>query len=559
MGEYPLVFIFTLGFVFLSILITYLTLNKGQSTSEFYVAGNQVPWVQVGIAMVGSYLSAASFLGVAGDIAIKGVDRIWLAIGFFGGYMALLMLIAGPLRNVGSYTVADALYRRFPDDRIKLIVMVTTLVISTFYLVPQVLGAGLVFELLLGWNFLVTTIGIGVLISLYIIYGGMKATLYNQVVQAIFLWAAMVVIVIAGVFMFFDGSINKIFETAGQIVPPSIAGPNAGAVAASAAAVSAGAAIDPALAAKYGTVIPASATAAFTAVRASMPDAATAMTIGVQTPSTFAQISTVLALVFGTAGLPHILIMFFTVPSASAAKKSVTLCVIALGIFYFCSIFLGFITLILVYPQLIAWIGAGKVGMATNMAVLKVAEMIGGQWLMAISTAGAVAAILSTAAGLMITCASTISHDFYKVYINKEATEAQEINIAKLTTVIMSAIAVLLAYVLKGENVAWLVTLAFGIAASAIFPTMIATLWWKKFTRQAALAGMSTGLGISVIFIVLLLSGVKEVFGLSVVGGPGIFGVTVGILVVVLVSLFTNDYGKDVNGFFALAHKTEKE
>ena len=220
---------------------------------------------------------------------------------------------------------------------------------------------------------------------------------------------------------------------------------------------------------------------------------------------------------------------------------------------------MGFITLILVYPQLMAWMGVGKIGMATNMAVVKVAELIGGQWLMAISTAGAVAAILSTSAGLMITVASSISHDFYKVYINREATEAQEINIAKLTTVVMSTIAIVLAYLLKGENVAWLVTLAFGIAASAIFPTMIGTLWFKRFTRQAALAGMATGLGISTLFIIMLLTGVKEFMGLSVVGGPGVFGVTASILVVIVVSMFTKDTGKDVEGFFALAHKTEKD
>ncbi len=159
----------------------------------------------------------------------------------------------------------------------------------------------------------------------------------------------------------------------------------------------------------------------------------------------------------------------------------------------------------------------------------------------------------------MITVASSISHDFYKVYINREATEAQEINIAKLTTVVMSTIAIVLAYLLKGENVAWLVTLAFGIAASAIFPTMIGTLWFKRFTRQAALAGMATGLGISTLFIIMLLTGVKEFMGLSVVGGPGVFGVTASILVVIVVSMFTKDTGKDVEGFFALAHKTEKD
>jgi cation/acetate symporter len=184
---------------------------------------------------------------------------------------------------------------------------------------------------------------------------------------------------------------------------------------------------------------------------------------------------------------------------------------------------------------------------------------MGGPWLMAIGAAGAVAAILSTAAGLMITAASTISHDLYKVYINRNATEKQELAIAKITTLVMSGIAVVLAVLLKQENVAWLVTLAFGIAASAIFPAMMATLWWKRATRQGLIAGMVTGLVVSVVFIVLLLTGVKSFLGLPTSGGPGIFGVTASVLVLIVVSLLTRDCGKDVEHFFGLAHRTDKD
>lgn len=491
-----------------------------------------------GVAMIGSYLSAASFLGVAGDIAIKGVDRIWLAVGFFGGYMAVLMLIAAPLRNVGRYTVADAIHARFPDRRIKLIVMITTLVISTFYLIPQMLSAGLLFELLLGWDFLFVTIGVGILMCLYIVFGGMKATLYNQVIQAAFLFFAMVFIVVLGLIVYFDASLVKLFESAAGIVPPNVASLNPDIMKSVSGQTSA---------------------QAIQSVRAAMPEAPSAMTIGLQTPSVLAQISTVLALIFGTAGLPHILIMFYTVPSAKAAKRSVNVAIVGLGIFYLCSIFLGFITMALVYPQLVEWMAMGKVGMAVNMAVVKVSEELGGPWLMAIGTAGAVAAVLSTAAGLMITSASTISHDLYKNYINPDATEKQELNIAKITTVVMSAISIIFALILKTENVAWLVTLAFGIAASAIFPVMVSNLWWKRFTRQAAMAGMITGLLVSLFFIILLLSGVKTFLGFSTVGGPGIFGITMSILVVVIVSFFTKDTGDNVEGFFALAHKVQHE
>ncbi len=539
MLNYPLVFVFILFFVAVSIAITWITQKQAKSASDFYVAGRSIPWVQTGIAMVGSYLSAASFLGCAGDISIFGVDRIWLSIGFFGGYMAVLLLIAGPLRNVGSYTVADALHRRFPDDRIKLVVMICTLVISTFYLVPQMLGAGLLFELVMGWNFVLVTILLGILISIYIVFGGMKATIYNQLIQAVFLFFAMVFVTVLAFLVFGEGSFQKMIEVAQQIVPPEIAGKNPAATAAVAAA--------------------GSAKEAITAARTLMPDAPSAMTIGIQTPSLLAQISTVIALVFGTAGLPHILIMFYTVPSARAAKKSVMLCIIALGIFYLCTIFLGFLTMPGIYPKLVGWIAAGKFGIAKNMSVLEAAGVLGGQVLMALAAAGAVAAVLSTAAGLMITAASTISHDLYKVYINKNATEKQELSIAKITTLVMSVVSVAIAVAVKKENVAWLVTLAFGIAASAIFPVMLSSLWWKRLTRQGAMAGMITGLAVSVAFIFMLLVGIKSFLGLPTAGGPGVFGVTCSFLVLILVSLATKDCGKDVEGFFAIAHKPEAE
>lgn len=531
---------FILFFVIASIVITWWTSRSNKSASDFYVAGKGVPWIQVGIAMVGSYLSAASFLGCAGDIGVFGIDSIWLSIGFFGGYMAVLLLIAGPLRNVGSYTVAGALHRRYPDNKVKLVIMVCTVVISTFYLVPQMLGAGLLFEMLLGWNFIAVLIGLGVLMSIYIIFGGMKSTLYNQVIQALFLWVAMVVLVVMAYFTVGHGSFSGILATAGQVVPPIIAGKNPAVVSA---------------------IANLPAEQAIATARQMMPTAESVMSIGVKSNNTLALISTVIALVFGTAGLPHILIMFFTVRSARAAKKSVTFCIAALGIFYLCAILLGFLLFPAIYPKLVSWISQGPtgIGLAKNMAVLEISQMVGGPWLMAIGAAGAVAAILSTAAGLMITVASSISHDLYKVYINPDATEKQEVNIAKITTLLMSAVAVILAIMLKKENIAWLVMLAFSIAASAIFPAMLATLWWKRATRQGIISSILVGLSVSVVFIVMLLVGVKSVFGMPTAGGPGVFGVTASFLMLIMVSLFTKDTGKDPVEFLALAHKPDED
>ncbi|MCK6488972.1 MAG: cation acetate symporter [Planctomycetes bacterium] len=575
-------------FILASIVITWWSSRSTKSASEFYVAGKGVPWVQVGIAMVGSYLSAASFLGCPGDIGVFGIDSIWLSIGFFGGYMALLMLIAGPLRNVGSFTVAGALARRFPDDKLKLAVMVCTIVVSTFYLVPQMLGAGLLFEMLMGWDFLACTIGLGVLMCFYIVFGGMKSTLYNQVIQALFLWAAMVVLTVMAFFLVGGGSLGSIFATADKVVPPDAVSdalvaeyrrdpaaarsrwPKELEAAAAKARTAGEAAVAKAeesafvataykdLAAQVKEQTPEQAIAH---VRARLPEAASAMTIGVKTGDSLAILSTVIALVFGTAGLPHILIMFFTVPSARAAKKSVTLCIVALGIFYLCAIILGFLLFPAIYPKLIGWIsqGGSGVGLAKNMAVLEISQMVGGKWLMAIGAAGAVAAILSTAAGLMITVAGTVSNDLYKVYINTQASEKQELMIARITTVLMSAIAVVLAVMLKKENIAWLVMLGFGIAASAIFPGMLGTLWWRGATRQGVIASIVTGLVVSCVFIVLLLTGVPTFLGLPTSGGPGVFGVTAGFLALFLVSKLTSDYGKDPEAFLALAHKPDAD
>lgn len=538
----PIVIGFILFFVIASIVITWWTSRSTKSASDFYVAGKGVPWAQVGIAMTGSYLSAASFLGCPGDIGVFGIDSIWLSIGFFGGYMAVLLLIAGPLRNIGSYTVAGALFSRFPDDRIKLVVMLCTVVISTFYLVPQMLGAGLLFEMLLNWNFVWVTIGLGILMSIYIIFGGMKATLYNQVIQALFLWGTMVVLVTLAFFTVGDGSFYEILAIADQTVPPLVA------------------AADPAV---VEAIKGLPADQAIATARQMLPEANSAMTIGVKTSSTLAMVSTVIALVFGTAGLPHILIMFFTVPNARAAKKSVALCIVALGIFYLAAIVLGFLLFPGIYPKLVTWISQGPVGvgLAKNMAVLEMSFKVGGTWLMAIGASGAIAAILSTSAGLMITVASSISHDLYKVYINPNATEKQELGIAKITTLLMSSMAVSLAVLLKDQNIAWLVMLAFGIAASAIFPAMLATLWWKRTTRQAIIASILTGLAVSVLFIVLLFSEGPNytILGLPVGGGPGLFGVVTSSLVLILVSITTSDTGKNAEEFLAQAHRPDTD
>ncbi len=344
-----------------SLFISYYHRRSTSSTANFYVAGGGISPRVNGWAMLGDYASAASFLGVAGAVALMGVDGWWLALGFFAAWIVVLLLIASPLKNVGKYTVADLLNARFKgrEKGIRTIAMISTLALCVMYLIPQIVGAGHLFGLLLGWDYLPTVMVTGSLMGVFVILGGMKGTSYNQAIQGAILFGALLFLLVFGVIQMFSGNPIGVINAGNEMVPPLLAAANPDAVA---------------LAASMASAAPGEA---ITAVRALMPDAATAVTPGVGLRSLADNASLVIALFFGVLGLPHILIRFYTVSSAKDARKSAEITIWGLAIFYAAVFFVGLIAMYGLYPQLIALLAEGKRGVSTNMTMPMLGDMMG--------------------------------------------------------------------------------------------------------------------------------------------------------------------------------------
>lgn len=521
--------------ILLSVIISFYHSKSTTSTANFYVAGGGLSPKVNGLAMLGDYASAASFLGVAGAVALAGVDGWWLAIGFFAAWVVVLIAISTPLKNVGKFTVADVLNARYSQNAkaIRTVAMLSTLVLCVMYLVPQIVGAGHLFKLLLGWDYLPTVLVTGSLMAMFVIIGGMKGTSYNQAIQGAILFAAMLFLLVFGVIHLFDGNPVAVVTAAEQMVPVSIAAKDAAAVAAATAAGDPGAAV--------------------AAVRELMPEAASAVTPGVSLRDLANQGSLVLALFLGVLGLPHILIKFYTVSNASEARKSAEITIWGLAIFYAAIFFVGLIAMYALYPDLVKMIADGQVGQAKNMTMPMLGDMLGGQILMGVIAAGAMAAMLSTSAGLLISATSSLAHDLYKGVINPDSTDEQELKFAKMGAFFLAVIAIAMSVWLKEENVAMLVGMCFGIAASTFAPALVFAVWWRGLTSQAVYIGMATGLVLSLLFTFAKFFGAKTMLGLDVLVNPALYSVPAAILVTIIVSKMTKDYG-NTDEFMAQAH-----
>lgn len=519
----------------LSIWISFYHRASTGSTANFYVAGGGISPRVNGLAMLGDYASAASFLGVAGAVALMGVDGWWLAIGFFAAWVVVLLTIASPLKNVGKFTVADVLNARFSEHarKIRTVAMFSTLVLCVMYLVPQIVGAGHLFGLLLGWDYLPTVLVTGSLMALFVIIGGMKGTSYNQAIQGAILFGAMLFLLVFGIIHLFDGNPAGVITAAETMVPAKLAAGNAAAVAAATAAGSPGEAVE--------------------AVRAIMADAPSAVTPGVGLRDFANQASLVIALFFGVLGLPHILIKFYTVANASDARKSAEITIWGLAVFYAAIFFVGLIAMYALYPELLQMIANGEVGKAKNMTMPMLGDMLGGQVLMGVIAAGAMAAMLSTSAGLLISATSSLAHDLYKGVINPDSTDEEELKFAKFGAFFLAIVAIGMSVWLKEENVAMLVGMCFGIAASTFAPALVFAVWWKGLTSQAVVYGMATGLVLSLLFTFSKFFGLKTMLGLDVLVNPALYSVPVAILVTVVVSMMTSDRG-NTEEFMAKAH-----
>ena len=525
-----------IGLVVLSLSVAIYTRRSARTSSEFYVAGQNISWLQNALALTGDYLSAASFLGVAGAIAIFGIDKTWDGLGYFGGYIVLLALLAVPLRKVGKYTTAEILTTRFKGSKsLRFGGMMGAVVISTFYVVPQIVGAGALLQLLMGWNYTFSVVVIGVLVISYVTTGGMRATTYNQIIQGLVLWGAMFIIMILMLGVAFGFNPGEVLSQADQMIPPKLA--------------SGLLANDPSVP-DFSTL---TADQAIAFVSGKLTGENTALTPGTFAPNWMNTMALAAGLVFGTAGLPHVLTRYYTVRRPKDARTSTIGVLLMIGSFYIMTVVVGLGAMYVLYPDLMGFFLGGKASIATNMAVPLLAEHTGGEIMLGIAIGGAFCAILSTVAGLLITIGTTVSHDFYKEVINRKASDRREVLIAKLSIVVMGVVAVGLGLSMANQNVSYLVTLAFGMAASIFFPVLFMSIWWKRYTREGALATMIAGLVVSVVFVVATLTGTTNVLGLPVLVNPALYSLPAAVITGIAVSLLTKDVG-DVENFMRRAH-----
>ncbi|MFV2118468.1 cation acetate symporter [Streptomyces sp. Act-28] len=454
----PLIITLFACFVVATLFITVWAGRQTKSAADFYAGGRQFTGFQNGLAISGDYMSAASFLGIAGAIALFGYDGFLYSIGFLVAWLVALLLVAEPLRNSGRFTMGDVLAYRMRQRPVRTAAGTSTIVVSIFYLLAQMAGAGVLVSLLLGITSDAGKVAIvalvGVLMIVYVTIGGMKGTTWVQMVKAVLLIAGTLLITFL-VLLKYGFNISELLGRAAE---------NSGKGAAF---------LEPGL--KYG---------------------ATAT-------SKLDFVSLGIALVLGTAGLPHILIRFYTVPTAKAARKSVNWAIGIIGAFYLMTIALGFGAAAIVGPAEIT--ASNKAGnTAAPLLALHIggADSAGGAILLAVISAVAFATILAVVAGLTLASSSSFAHDIYANVIRKgQATEREEVRAARWATVLIGVVSIALGALARDLNVAGLVALAFAVAASANLPTILYSLFWKRFTTQGALWSIYGGLAASVVLV----------------------------------------------------------
>lgn len=453
--------------------ITYWASQRVKSTKDFYAAGNSISGLQNGWAIAGDYLSAASFLGIAGLISLYGYDGFMYSVGFLMGYIAVLLVIAEPCRNIGKYTLGDILAFRNDPKKTRIIAAISTITVSTFYLTAQMVGGGVLVKTLIGIEYEVSVAVVGTLMLGYVVFGGMVATTYVQIVKAVLLVIASIVLVTL-VWLPYGFSLPGFLQAVVD---------------------------EPKVQAQVTKLL---GTAASTMSAEELGQRFLEPGLFLKNP--IDQISLGMALVFGTAGLPHILMRFFTVPNAQEARKSVVWAMAIIGGFYVLTLFLGFGAAIHVGPETIGGIDKGG-----NMAAPLLAQYLGGgkdallgNFMLAFVAAVAFATIVAVVAGLVLASASAIAHDLYvNVLKDGEATPAQQMKAAKIASISVGIIAILIGILAKGQNVAHLVGMAFAVAASSNLPAIFLTLYWKKCNTTGIVMGMLIGAGTAIVLVLL--------------------------------------------------------
>jgi len=441
-------------FVAATLGVTYWASKKTKSAKDFYTAGGGITGTQNGIAIAGDYMSAASFLGITGMVYLKGYDGLIFSIGFLVGWPIILFMISEQLRNLGKYTFADVTAYRLKQKPIRILAALGSLAVVLLYLIAQMVGAGKLIEILFGLDYEFAVVLVGILMILYVVFGGMLATTWVQIIKAVLLLVGTTFMALM-VMSKFGFSLDALFTKATEIHPKGVSIMSPGGL---------------------------------------VSDPISAISLGI-------------ALMFGTAGLPHILMRFFTVADAKEARKSVFVATGLIGYFYVLTFIMGFGAIVLVLGAengyYLAADGETLKGM-NNMAAVWLAHAVGGDYFLGFISAVAFATILAVVSGLTLAGASAVSHDLYaNAFATSKVDEAKEMKVSRMATIAIGIAAIFFGIAFEEQNIAFVVALAFTIAASANFPVLFMSIFWKNLTTRGAVIGGYVGL-ISALVLVIL-------------------------------------------------------
>ncbi|MBU1659101.1 cation acetate symporter [bacterium] len=490
--------------------ITYWAAKRTKSAKDFYTAGGGITGFQNGMAIAGDYMSAASFLGISGLVYAKGYDGLIYSIGFLVGWPIILFMIAEPLRNLGKYTFADVASYRLRQTPIRILAASGSIATVILYLIAQMVGSGKLIQLLFGLQYEVAVILVGVLMVLYVTFGGMLATTWVQIIKAFLLLSGATFMAVA-VMAHYDFSFGALFSHATELKGIEIMSPG-------------GLVSDP-----------------------------------------ISAISLAVALMFGTAGLPHILMRFFTVSDAREARKSVFYATGFIGYFYILTFIIGFgaIVMVLGKPEYLdmakqAIEGGTPILGGNNMAAIHLSHAVGGDFFLGFISAVAFATILAVVSGLTLAGASAISHDLYASVLKKGNVDSiKEMKVSKIATIALGIIAIVMGIMFEKQNIAFVVGLAFAIAASANFPILFLSMYWRKLTTRGAVIGGSLGLATAILLVILgpivwvqILGNAEAIFPYKY---PALFSVTVAFIGIWFFSITdsSHDAQKEIEAFEA--------
>ena len=475
-------------FISITLGITYWAAKKTRSASDFYTAGGNISGLQNGLAIAGDYMSAASFLGISGLVFASGFDGLIYSIGFLVGWPVILFLLAERLRNLGKYTFADAVSFRLQAVPIRSLAACGTLAVVILYLIAQMVGAGKLIQILFGLPYSVAVFIVGLLMICYVTFGGMLATTWVQTIKAILLLFGATFLALA-VLNEFEFSFNALFTEAisSHRLGEAIMSP--------------------------GGLI---------------SDPVSAISLG-------------LALMFGTAGLPHILMRFFTVKDAKQARSSVFFATSFIGYFYILTFVIGFGAIVMLTNNPSFLDGAGNILGGNNMAAVHLSKAVGGDVFLGFISAVAFATILAVVSGLTLAGASAISHDLYaSLFCHGKAQEKREVMVSRISTIMLGVVAILLGITFEKQNVAYMVGLAFAIAASVNFPILFFSMYWSRLTTRGAFLGGAAGLLTAILCVLFgpivwvdILGNTKAIFPYKY---PALFSMSIAFITIIIIS-----------------------